>query len=252
MGTEPAETTSGPTWVVIPTYNEAETIAGLVAAVRAELPEERRILVVDDASPDGTGEIADRLATEHDDVEVLHRREKLGLGPAYVAGFRAALEGGAARIVQMDADFSHEPQALPVLLAALADADLVLGSRYVPGGDVHDWGAGRRAISRLGSKYARTALGVRVHDLTGGYKVWRRAAARGDLDRGRERDRLRLPGGDDLPRDQGRIPCRGGTDHLPRPADRRLEDDSLDSFRGGLAGAGDAAAAPPLGRYYTF
>jgi dolichol-phosphate mannosyltransferase len=179
VGTEPAETTSGPTWVVIPTYNEAETIDGLVAAVRAELPEDRRILIVDDGSPDGTGEIADRLAVEHGEVEVLHRREKLGLGPAYVAGFQAALDGGAARVVQMDADFSHEPQALPVLLAALADADLVLGSRYVRGGDVHDWGAGRRAISRLGSKYARTALGVRVHDLTGGYKVWRRTALEG-------------------------------------------------------------------------
>ena len=164
---------------MIPTYNEADTIAGLVDAVRRELPEDRRVLVVDDSSPDGTGEIADGLAAEHGDVEVLHRREKLGLGPAYVAGFRAALDGGAARVVQMDADFSHEPQMLPVLLAALADADLVLGSRYVPGGDVHDWGVGRRAISRLGSKYARTALGVRVHDLTGGYKAWRRATLEG-------------------------------------------------------------------------
>jgi dolichol-phosphate mannosyltransferase len=167
------------TWVVIPTYNEAETIAGLVDAVRRELPADRRVLIVDDASPDGTGEIADALAAEHDDVEVLHRREKLGLGPAYVAGFRVALEGGADRVVQMDADFSHEPQMLPVLIAALADADLVLGSRYIPGGEVHDWGAGRRAISRLGSKYARTALGVRVHDLTGGYKAWRRATLEG-------------------------------------------------------------------------
>ncbi|HEX6117123.1 MAG TPA: polyprenol monophosphomannose synthase [Solirubrobacterales bacterium] len=176
MGTEPpTDPLPGPTWVVIPTYNEADTIAGLVDAVRRELPDDRRVLVVDDASPDGTGEIAAALAREHDDVEVLHRREKLGLGPAYVAGFRVALDGGAARVVQMDADFSHDPQALPALLAALADADLVLGSRYVSGGDVHDWGAGRRAISRLGSKYARMALGVRVHDLTGGYKVWRRA-----------------------------------------------------------------------------
>ena len=169
----------GPTWVVIPTYNEAETIEGLVEAVRRELPDDRRILIVDDGSPDGTGDIADGLAARGDDVEVLHRREKLGLGPAYVAGFRAALDGDAARVVQMDADFSHEPQMLPVLLAALADADLVLGSRYVPGGDVHDWGASRRAISRLGSKYARTALGVRVHDLTGGFKAWRRATLEG-------------------------------------------------------------------------
>ena len=173
------ESSPGTIWVVVPTYNEAETIASLVGAVRAELPEDRRVLVVDDGSPDGTGEIADELAAEHDDVEVLHRREKLGIGPAYVAGFRAALDGGAARVVQMDADFSHEPQMLPVLLAALADADLVLGSRYVPGGDVHDWGAGRRAISRLGSRYARAALGVRVRDLTGGFKVWRRATLEG-------------------------------------------------------------------------
>ena len=164
---------------MIPTYNEAETVAGIVEAVRAVLPEDRRVLVVDDGSPDGTGEIADGLAAEHVDVDVLHRREKAGLGPAYVAGFRTALEGGAARIVQMDADFSHEPQMLPVLLAALADADLVLGSRYVPGGDVHDWGVGRRAISRLGSKYAKVALGVGVHDLTGGFKAWRRATLEG-------------------------------------------------------------------------
>jgi len=164
---------------VIPTYNEAETISSLVDTVRRELRDDRHILIVDDSSPDGTGEIADGIAAENGDVEVLHRREKLGLGPAYVAGFRAALEGGAGSIVQMDADFSHEPQMLPVLLAALADADLVLGSRYIPGGEVNDWGVGRRAISRLGSKYARTALGVGVHDLTGGFKAWRRATLEG-------------------------------------------------------------------------
>jgi dolichol-phosphate mannosyltransferase len=173
------QASAGTTWVVIPTYNEAETIGSLVEAVRGELPADRRILIVDDSSPDGTGEIADGLAAKHTDVEVLHRGEKLGLGPAYVAGFRTALDGGAQRVVQMDADFSHEPQMLPVLLAALADADLVLGSRYIPGGEVQDWGAGRRAISRLGSKYARTALGVRVHDLTGGYKAWRRTTLQG-------------------------------------------------------------------------
>jgi dolichol-phosphate mannosyltransferase len=171
--------TAGPTWVVIPTYNEADTIADLVKAVLPELPDERRVLVVDDGSPDGTGEIADRLASEHDDVEVLHRADKLGLGPAYVAGFGVALGAGAARIVQMDADFSHEPQYLPALLGALEEADLALGSRYVPGGRVHDWGASRRAISRLGSNYARSALGVGVRDLTGGYKAWRREALEG-------------------------------------------------------------------------
>lgn len=159
------------TWVVIPTYNEADTLADLVTAVHAELPADHRILIVDDGSPDGTGEIADGLG-----VEVLHRSEKRGLGPAYVAGFRRALDGGAAEIVQMDADFSHEPQYLPALLGALSEADLAIGSRYVPGGRIHDWGAGRRAISRLGSQYARTALGVGVRDLTGGFKAWRREA----------------------------------------------------------------------------
>jgi dolichol-phosphate mannosyltransferase len=167
---------AGPTWVVLPTYNEAETIGELVAAVRARLPRPRRILVVDDASPDGTGALADDLAAAHDDVGVLHREAKRGLGPAYVAGFGRALAQGAGRIVQMDADFSHDPDHLPILLSALERADLVLGSRYVDGGRVHDWGAGRRAISRLGSYYARTALGVRVRDLTGGYKAWRRDA----------------------------------------------------------------------------
>jgi dolichol-phosphate mannosyltransferase len=142
--------------------------------------------VVDDASPDGTGALADELAARDDDVEVLHRAAKRGLGPAYVAGFERALAGGAARVVQMDADCSHDPDHLPVLLDALADADLVLGSRYVDGGAIHDWGAGRRAISRLGSHYARAALGVAVRDLTGGYKAWRREALEaisiGDVD----------------------------------------------------------------------
>ncbi len=180
MGSQPTSPAArGPTWVVIPTYNEADTIAGLVDAVRAEIKGDRRLLIVDDASPDGTGDIADRLASERDDVVVLHREQKLGLGPAYVAGFRVALDGGAERIVQMDADFSHEPQALPDLLAALENADLALGSRYVDGGSIHDWGAGRRAISRLGSRYARAALGVRVNDLTGGFKAWRREALEG-------------------------------------------------------------------------
>jgi dolichol-phosphate mannosyltransferase len=173
MATDP---TGGPIWVVIPTYNEAETIADLVAAVRSKLPGERRILVVDDSSPDGTGEIVDRLAGAHDDVEVLHHGEKRGLGPAYKVGFRRALDEGAAAVVQMDADLSHEPRYVPVLIGALAEADLALGSRYVPGGHVHDWGVGRRAISRLGSRYARAALGVGVRDLTGGYKAWRRSA----------------------------------------------------------------------------
>jgi dolichol-phosphate mannosyltransferase len=170
---------SGPTWVVLPTFNEADTLPGLVPAVLERLPDERRILVVDDSSPDGTGAVADELAAAHEEVEVLHRREKRGLGPAYVAGFHRALAGGAGAVVQMDADFSHSPEHLPALLAALEDADLALGSRYVPGGEVHDWGAGRRTISRLGSRYARRALAVEVNDLTGGFKAWRREALEG-------------------------------------------------------------------------
>ena len=164
----------GDVWLILPTYNEAENLEGLVAAVRPELPPGSTILVVDDSSPDGTGRIADRLAAEHGEVEVLHREAKEGLGPAYVAGFRRALAGGAGLVVQMDADFSHDPADLPKLLAAAEHADLVLGSRYVEGGGVADWGPLRRTISRGGSAYARGVLGVEVRDLTGGFKVIRR------------------------------------------------------------------------------
>jgi dolichol-phosphate mannosyltransferase len=163
-------------WVVVPTYNEAETIEPVVRAVRDAVPAPRRILVVDDSSPDGTGEIAGRLAAEHEDVSVLHRRRKLGLGPAYLAGFRVALDGGAGLVVQMDADFSHDPAELGKLLEATRDADLVIGSRYVPGGRVTDWGHGRLAVSRGGSRYARAVLGLGIHDMTSGFKCWRRDA----------------------------------------------------------------------------
>jgi dolichol-phosphate mannosyltransferase len=132
------------------------------------------VLVIDDNSPDGTGELADRLATELEGVEVLHRPHKEGLGPAYLAGFRHALGLGAELVVEIDCDFSHDPADVPRLLDAAADADLVLGSRYVPGGGVEDWGAVRRAISSGGSLYARLLLGVPVRDLTGGFKCFRR------------------------------------------------------------------------------
>jgi dolichol-phosphate mannosyltransferase len=161
-------------WVVLPTYNEAQNIAPLVAAVRERLPESRRVLIVDDNSPDGTGEVADRLASEHPDVSVLHRARKEGLGPAYIAGFRKALGGGAQLVIEMDADFSHDPSYLPQLLRAAESADLVIGSRYVPGGGVTEWGKLRRVISRGGSGYARTALGIDVRDLTGGFKCFHR------------------------------------------------------------------------------
>jgi dolichol-phosphate mannosyltransferase len=134
-----------------------------------------RVLVVDDDSPDGTGEIADRLAAAHEWVQVLHRSEKNGIGPAYLAGFRHALEHGAAYVMEMDSDFSHDPADLARLLAAVAGgADLALGSRYVPGGGVSDWGLLRRLVSEGGSTYARLVLGLRVHDLTGGFKCFRR------------------------------------------------------------------------------
>jgi dolichol-phosphate mannosyltransferase len=161
-------------WLVIPTYDESANIEAIVEASLEVLPPSRRVLIVDDASPDGTGGIADRLAEGNADVAVLHRARKEGIGPAYIAGFREALAGGAELIAQMDADFSHDPQDLPRMLEAAEGADLVVGSRYVDGGGVTDWGPTRRAVSRWGSAYARVALGVGIHDLTGGFKVFRR------------------------------------------------------------------------------
>jgi dolichol-phosphate mannosyltransferase len=166
-------------WLILPTYDEAENIAAIVAAADAVLeqaaPGTHRILVVDDGSPDGTGEIADRLAAGSAAVEVLHRTVREGLGPAYIAGFEHALKRGADFVMEMDADFSHDPADLARLLAAAADADLVLGSRYVAGGGVTDWGRVRRLVSRGGSWYARKVLGLGVRDLTGGFKCFRRA-----------------------------------------------------------------------------
>ena len=161
-------------WVILPTYNEAENLERIVGAVLEHLPESRRVLIVDDNSPDGTGEIADRLAAADESVTVLHRQLKEGLGPAYLAGFRVALDGGAERIIEMDADFSHDPGFLPRLIEATERADLVIGSRYVPGGGITEWGPMRRFISRGGSAYARAALGLPIKDLTGGFKCFRR------------------------------------------------------------------------------
>ena len=173
-------------WLILPTYNEAENIEPIVAAAREHLGSagiDHRVLIVDDGSPDGTGEIADRLAAEHDDVEVLHRPGKGGLGPAYLAGFARALEGGAELVLEMDSDFSHDPADLPRLVAAAERADLVLGSRYVDGGGITDWGLLRRFVSRAGSAYAQRVLGVPVRDLTGGFKCFRSSVLRAlDLD----------------------------------------------------------------------
>jgi dolichol-phosphate mannosyltransferase len=165
--------------ICLPTYNERanlEPIARRLGDVLADLDAEPRVLVIDDSSPDGTGELADRLSDELPFVSVLHRTRKVGLGPAYVAGFRWALEHDANRIVQMDCDFSHDPADVPRLIAASEGAGLALGSRYVEGGGTKNWGRGRQAISRFGSFYARTILGVPVRDLTGGFKCWHREA----------------------------------------------------------------------------
>jgi dolichol-phosphate mannosyltransferase len=169
-------------WLVLPTYNEAENVERIVRAALPELASatpDHHILIVDDGSPDGTGQIADRLAAELEPVEVLHRTAKEGLGRAYLAGFQRALDSGADLVLEMDADFSHDPRDLPRLIAAAADADLVLGSRYVSGGGVTDWGVFRRALSRGGSWYARMVLRVPVRDLTGGFKCFRRETLEG-------------------------------------------------------------------------
>ncbi len=169
----------GPAWLILPTYNEAENLERIVTAALGVLndaaPDGHRVLVVDDGSPDGTGAIADRLASERpDEVEVLHRPAKAGLGQAYLAGFRHALDHGADRLFEMDADFSHDPNDLARLLAATADADLAIGSRYVDGGSVEGWGPVRRVVSRGGCWYAEHVLGLPVRDLTGGFKCYRR------------------------------------------------------------------------------
>jgi dolichol-phosphate mannosyltransferase len=168
------------TWVVLPTYNEADNLPGIAAAILEALPA-AVLLVVDDSSPDGTGDLAERLASEDPRIRVRHRPGKQGLGRAYLDGFRDALGGGAEIVVQMDADWSHDPEVLPELVAPVAEdrADLVIGSRYTRGGGVEDWGLLRRLISRGGSVFARVVLGLGPHDLTGGFKAWRAATLAG-------------------------------------------------------------------------
>ncbi len=182
MTTEPVRPIDGDgragdgVWVVLPTYNEADNLRPISVAIRSALPAVT-LLVVDDDSPDGTGRLADELAAADPRVRVLHRAAKQGIGRAYLDGFVVGLDGGATTIVQMDADFSHDPEALPGLIAPIAagTADLVLGSRYTAGGGVVDWGLGRRLVSRGGSLFARTVLNLEPHDLTGGFKAWRAA-----------------------------------------------------------------------------
>ena len=170
----PARRALAGVWVVVPTYNEADNLAPISAAILDALPA-ATVLVVDDNSPDGTGRLADELAARDPRVRVLHRAAKQGLGRAYLDGFAVAIEGGAMAVVQMDADFSHDPAALPGIVGPVIEgtADLVIGSRYTRGGGVVDWGVGRRVISRGGSLFARTVLGLGPSDLTGGFKAWR-------------------------------------------------------------------------------
>jgi dolichol-phosphate mannosyltransferase len=169
-------------WLILPTYNEAENLERIVRAALPRLAEaapEHHVLVVDDGSPDGTGRIADRLAAEYGRVEVMHRAAKEGLGRAYLAGFEYALARDAELVLEMDSDFSHDPADLPRLIRAAGDADLVIGSRYVPGGGVENWPFHRRALSRGGSLYARVILGIPIRDLTGGFKCFHRRTLEG-------------------------------------------------------------------------
>ena len=161
------------TLIIVPTFNERENLENIVNAIHAVVPHVH-ILVVDDGSPDGTGDIADRLSAADPRIHVVHRTGKLGLGTAYIRGFKYALERDYERVFEMDADFSHDPKYLPIMLEAAESADMVIGSRYVTGGGTTDWGLGRRLISRGGGLYARTILGVDVQDLTAGFICYRR------------------------------------------------------------------------------
>jgi dolichol-phosphate mannosyltransferase len=167
----------GPAWIVLPTYREADNVERMVHALRAVAPPDARVLIVDDASPDGTGLLADRLAAADPQISVLHRSAKRGLGPAYIAGFDHALARGAGTVCEIDCDFSHDPATIPRLLDAIAGgADLAIGSRYVEGGRVEGWAPWRRAVSRAGCAYARAVLRVPVRDLMGGCKCFRAEA----------------------------------------------------------------------------
>ena len=176
-GTDRPDGPLGRVAVIVPTYNELANLEQIAARLRAAVPD-ADLLIVDDNSPDGTGELADKIAAGDPRVSVLHRHAKSGLGSAYIAGFRWALQRGYGVLVEIDADGSHQPQELPGLLAALDQADLVIGSRYVTGGTVLNWPRSREILSRGGNTYARLMLGIKVRDATGGYRAYRAAALR--------------------------------------------------------------------------
>ncbi|HZU12969.1 MAG TPA: polyprenol monophosphomannose synthase [Chloroflexota bacterium] len=170
--TDEGQRVTGPL-VVLPTYNERDNLAPIVREILTELPQ-ATLWIVDDNSPDGTGKLADELASEDERIHVEHRPGKMGLGTAYIHAFTLALAGDYDCVIEMDADFSHDPRYLPQLLAALEDADLVIGSRYVDGGGTQNWSAARQWISRVGNMVARIGLGVKTRDATGGYRAYRR------------------------------------------------------------------------------
>jgi dolichol-phosphate mannosyltransferase len=220
--------------VCLPTYNERENLEPMLRALGDAGV---RVLVVDDNSPDGTGRLADRLAQELDYVDVLHRSRKEGLGPAYIAGFRQALADGAELILEMDCDFSHDPKDVPRLIAATDDADLALGSRYVKGGQVADWGPTRRAISAGGSFYARVLLSSQIRDLTGGFKCYRRQVLETiDLD-AIDSKGYAFQIETTYRSAAGRLPRRRGSDPVRRPRGRQLQDERRDRAGGDLEGA---------------
>lgn len=163
------------TLIVVPTFNEIENLKPLTEAILAAVPAEVDLLIVDDGSPDGTGQLADSLAAQNSRISVLHRAKKMGLGTAYVAGFRWGLERGYQALIEMDADFSHNPKYLPQLLGVLNSNDVAIGSRYVKGGGTVNWGIGRKILSRGGSLYSRLILGASIRDFTGGFNGWRRS-----------------------------------------------------------------------------
>ena len=229
----------------MPTYNERENLETIVARVRSAVPD-ADLLVVDDNSPDGTGELADKLAAEDSHVRVLHRPGKGGLGAAYLAGFSWALEQDYGAVVEMDADGSHQPEQLPILLDALRQADLVLGSRWVPGGRVLNWPKSREVLSRGANIYARLALGIPLRDATGGYRVYRAGTLRA-VAAGRDRIAgLLLSGRPGPPRAERGLAGGGGTDHV-RGADPRLQQDEQIHHGGGVLADRALGAGIPLG-----
>ena len=161
--------------IIVPTYNEIENLQSLLEAALCATPQETHLLVVDDGSPDGTGKLADSLAAQNGRIHVLHRSKKMGLGTAYVAGFRWGLEQGFDALIEMDADFSHDPKYLPRMLELLTEYDFVIGSRYVPGGGTLNWGLGRKILSRGGGLYSPILLSAPIRDFTGGFNGWHRA-----------------------------------------------------------------------------